>query len=186
MIALFTFVLTMLAASVASATAISVTPHEEYSSSVGVLDCKINTNCVAYWPGAVDCTKICVRVTYNGRYIDLLCIDQSGGAYDIFYNAWNYRGYMTGGKLAFSAANSMNFISHCLEKPDSWVAKSHELRNIHDPVCHWGYDEPCTLNLATVNNQPKCSPHDLSAIGPRMPDTVKNIEYSSGKEVFAF
>lgn len=36
---------------------------------------------------AVDCTKICVHVTYNRRSIDLLRIDQSGGAY-ISYDAW--------------------------------------------------------------------------------------------------
>ena len=32
---------------------ISVTPHQQYSSSVGVLGCKINTNrvaCKQYWP----------------------------------------------------------------------------------------------------------------------------------------
>ena len=34
---------------------ISITPHDSYSSSVGVLGCKINTDRVAYWPGAVSC-----------------------------------------------------------------------------------------------------------------------------------
>ncbi|KAH0006683.1 hypothetical protein KCU78_g12180, partial [Aureobasidium melanogenum] len=32
---------------------ISATPHVEYSSSIGVLGCKINTNRVAYWPMSV-------------------------------------------------------------------------------------------------------------------------------------
>ena len=44
---------------------ISVTPHDAYSSSVGVLGCKINTDRVAYWPSAVSCDKMCVRVSAN-------------------------------------------------------------------------------------------------------------------------
>ena len=45
----------------------SVTPHAEYSSSIGVPGCKINTNRVAYWPGSVDCNNICVKVTNGDR-----------------------------------------------------------------------------------------------------------------------
>ncbi|KFA81566.1 hypothetical protein S40288_07766 [Stachybotrys chartarum IBT 40288] len=70
--------------------AVWVTPHDSYSSSVGVLGCKINTNRVAYWPGSVDCTNICVRLSHQGRRVNLLRIDQSGGAYDVSYDAWNY------------------------------------------------------------------------------------------------
>ncbi|KAH8896695.1 hypothetical protein GQ53DRAFT_778692 [Thozetella sp. PMI_491] len=77
-------------ASVAAAVSVSVTPHDMYSSSVGVLGCKIDTNRVAYWPMAVDCNNICVQVSYGGRTLNLLRIDQSGGAYDISYDAWNY------------------------------------------------------------------------------------------------
>jgi hypothetical protein len=67
-----------------------VTPHESYSSSVGVLGCKIDTNRVAYWPASVDCNNICVKVSHEGRSVHLLRIDQSEGAYDISYDAWNY------------------------------------------------------------------------------------------------
>lgn len=73
-----------------SATSVSVTPHDSYSSSVGVLGCKINTDRVAYWPGSVDCTNICVSLSYGGRTLRLLRIDQSGGAHDVSYDAWNY------------------------------------------------------------------------------------------------
>ncbi|KAK4448795.1 hypothetical protein QBC34DRAFT_279695, partial [Podospora aff. communis PSN243] len=66
------------------------TPHDMYSSSVGVLGCKINTDRVAYWPGSVDCNNICIKLSYEGRSVHLLRIDQSGGAYDISYDAWNY------------------------------------------------------------------------------------------------
>lgn len=80
------------AASTASSgeVAISATPHDSYSSSVGVLGCKINTNRVAYWPMAVDCTNLCVKLTYAARSVHLLRVDQSAGAYDISYDAWNY------------------------------------------------------------------------------------------------
>ncbi|KAJ1326906.1 Cerato-platanin [Microdochium nivale] len=70
--------------------AISITPHDLYSSSVGVLGCRIDTNRVAYWPSAVSCDNLCVRVTANGRSVTLLKIDQSGGAFDVSYDAYNY------------------------------------------------------------------------------------------------
>lgn len=73
-----------------AAVSISATPHASYSSSVGVLGCKINTDRVAYWPMAVDCTNVCVKLSYAGRSVHLLRVDQSGGAYDVSYDAWNY------------------------------------------------------------------------------------------------
>jgi hypothetical protein len=76
-------------ASAASGT-IWATPHDSYSSSVGVLGCKINTDRVAYWPDSVDCNNICVSVRYDGREVRLLRVDQSGGAHDMSYDAWNY------------------------------------------------------------------------------------------------
>ncbi|KAG7103916.1 hypothetical protein HYQ45_018596 [Verticillium longisporum] len=66
------------------------TPHEQYSSSVGVLGCKIDTNRVAYWPAAISCNDICVEVQHEGRKVKLLRIDRSEGAYDMSYDAWNY------------------------------------------------------------------------------------------------
>ncbi|KNG83927.1 hypothetical protein ANOM_008341 [Aspergillus nomiae NRRL 13137] len=164
-------------------TGAGVTPHDQYSSSVGVIGCKINTNRVAYWPSAVDCNDICVKVTYKGRSLNILKIDTSGGAYDISYDAWNYLGFgksakddpqtggaihmtykvvdpsecadlMDNGKLPLSAANSMGFVSSCLSQPDSFVAQNHVLYNIADPVCHYGVDEVCTLDLS-VSNQPR-------------------------------
>jgi hypothetical protein len=66
------------------------TPHESFSSSVGVLGCKINVDRVAYWPGSIGCDNICVKVTYEGRSVHLLRIDSSEGAHDMSYDAWNY------------------------------------------------------------------------------------------------
>ena len=191
--------------------AASITPHAQYSSSVGVLGCMIDTNRVAYWPGSVSCDKICVKVSYKGRSVNLLKIDSSAGAHDISYDAWNYLAFgksatsdpqmgggiamnyefvdnsqcahlLPKGKLPLSAANSMNFVASCLAEPNSWVAKNHELVNILDPTCHWGYEETCSLNLAK-SNQPSC-PHTLGSMH-KLNKPVYNIEYGTGKKVVA-
>jgi hypothetical protein len=182
----------------------SITPHDQYSSSVGVLGCKINTNRVAYWPGSVDCDKICVRVSKEGRFVYLLKIDSSGGAYDISYDAWNYltfgksaleephagggitmdyeyvhasecKDILDSGKLPLAAANSMNYVVHCLSEPESWVAQNYQLYNINDPSCKHGADEKCHLNLA-VSNQPEC-PSGLGSV-KELNIGIKDILYS--------
>lgn len=43
--------LALLLTPLTSAVTLSITPQEEYSSCVGVLGCKINTNRVAYFSG---------------------------------------------------------------------------------------------------------------------------------------
>ncbi|KAG7424294.1 hypothetical protein IWW34DRAFT_640437 [Fusarium oxysporum f. sp. albedinis] len=188
---------------------VSITPHDQYSSSIGVLGCKIDTNRVAYWPGSVDCNNICVKVSYESRSVYLLKIDSSGGAYDISYDAWNYLGFgksasdspqqgggiamiyefvhasqctdiLDNGKLPLAAANSMNYVASCLSEPNSWVAQNYELYNINDPVCKRGVNEKCYLNLA-ISNQPEC-PSGLGAVG-ELNLTVENILYPSGKIV---
>ena len=195
----------------------SITPHESYSSSVGVLGCKINTNRVAYWPGSVSCNDICVKVRNEGREVHLLKIDSSGGAYDISYDAWNYLGFGVsatedprqggginmeyefvpaqecvdagllegaGGKLPLTASNSMNYVSSCMSESGSWVGQNYELYNVMDPVCHWGKDETCTLDL-DVSNQPSC-PSGLGsneAMGSEY--TVWNVQYGTGQLVAA-
>ncbi|KAI9162949.1 hypothetical protein HJFPF1_04544 [Paramyrothecium foliicola] len=186
----------------------SVTPHVQYSSSIGVPGCKIDTNRVAYWPGSVNCNDICVKVTKEGRSLTLLKIDSSAGAYDISYDAWNYLGFgvsatkdpkmgggidmdyefvdasecsdiLDGGKLPLSAANSMNYMASCMSEPDSWVAKNAKLLNIMDPICKLGVDEECSLDLA-VSNQPKC-PSGLGS-AKKLGEAVVNIGYGTGKE----
>jgi hypothetical protein len=201
-------------ATLSAAASISVTPHDMYSSSIGVLGCKIDTNRVAYWPEALDCNNICVKVSYGGRSVNLLRIDQSGGAHDISYDAWNYlyTGYsardrptagggisMTyenrpadecrslikeaSGRLAFSGANSMNFIGSCLNQPGSWVARNYVLYNILNPTCTYGYDETCTLNWPS-QNQATC-PHQLGVPAVLTSQPVYNIQYPTGQLVKA-
>ncbi|KAK6846135.1 NmrA family protein [Apiospora arundinis] len=91
---LATFTLIWSAAQIAPVTAGSgtvwATPHDSYSSSVGVLGCKVDTNRIAYWPSSVSCDAICVELSYGGRSVKLLKVDQSGGAFDVSYDAWNY------------------------------------------------------------------------------------------------
>ncbi|KAI1762834.1 hypothetical protein GGR53DRAFT_400929 [Hypoxylon sp. FL1150] len=185
---------------------ISVTPHDRYSSSLGVLACKIDVNRVAYWPETRDCDNYCVRVSANGRNVTLLAIDHSGGAHDISYDAWNY--LVTGegalddpqegggidatyedvamsecadvitessGKLAFSAANSMNTVSACLS--NDWFAENYVLYNIDTTQCTYGYDEVCTLEDG--DTQPTC-PHQLGAQPALTTDPVWNIDYGTG------
>lgn len=197
-----------------TAASVSVTPHDRYSSSIGVLGCHIDTNRVAYWPMGIDCDNICVKVSYGGRSVHLLRIDQSGGAHDISYDAWNYlytgQSAMTNpvagggvqmdyeslpaeqcagliktpsGKLPLAAANSMNYVASCLAQPGSWVARNHELRNILNPTCTWGYDEVCSLDL-NVSNQPSC-PHQLGVPAVLTGKPVVDVLYPTGQQVVA-
>ncbi|KAM7188072.1 hypothetical protein V8F33_010835 [Rhypophila sp. PSN 637] len=98
-----------------------VTPHESYSSSVGVLGCKVNTNRIAYWPNSIDCTNLCVELSYEDRKVHLLRIDQSEGAHDVSYDAWNYllTGYSATEKPVAGGATAMTYkdvdISMCAD-----------------------------------------------------------------------
>jgi hypothetical protein len=190
------------------------TPHEQYSSSVGVLGCKINTNRVAYWPSSIDCDNICVELVHGDRSVKLLKIDQSEGAYDVSYDAWNY--LITGksardepttggpvemqfrnlsasecsdlidtdsGRLPLSAPNSMNYLASCLDQPDSWVARNHELFNILDPLCSIGHDESCELDWPTAN-QAAC-PHQLGLPDELDSAPVFNVQYGTGELIVA-
>ncbi|KAI1468576.1 uncharacterized protein F4812DRAFT_373760 [Daldinia caldariorum] len=96
-----------------SSGAVWATPHDSYSSSVGVLGCKVDTNRVAYWPGSVDCDDVCVSLSYEGRTVKLLRVDRSQGAHDISYDAWNYlyTGYSATEKPAAGGPVAMNFAS---------------------------------------------------------------------------
>lgn len=63
------------------------------------------------------------------------------------------RDLLDGGKLPLSAANSMNYLASCISEPSSWVARNYKLVNILDPLCKYGHNEECALDLA-VSNQP--------------------------------
>ncbi|KAH6881108.1 hypothetical protein B0T10DRAFT_531647 [Thelonectria olida] len=122
-----------------------------------------------------------------GREVYLLRIDTSESAYDISYDAWNYLGFwksatedpqeggavlnnckhlLDNGKLPLSAANGMDYVTSCLSQPQSSVADNYVLNNILDPVCEYGVDECCWLE---VGNLPTC---------PNL--KVENIQYGTG------
>lgn len=197
--------------SVAIGTGISITPHDKFSSSIGVLGCKINTNRVAYWPMQPSCDSMCYKLSANGRSVHVLQVDTSGGAYDVSYDAWNYLYTGQGaeqdpqmgggidaeyepadmsacsdlltadGRLPLMAANSINFYVSC--PAGSWVAKNTDLWNIQNSVCTLGFNEKCNLDLA-VSNQPSC-PHMLGMQNPLEGHNVDDIAYGTGSVITA-
>ncbi|GAB1317913.1 Cerato-platanin [Madurella fahalii] len=212
---LFHFSFSLIAAATARAAGGTVwaTPHESYSSSVGVLGCKVDTNRIAYWPASVDCNNICVSLSYEGRTVHLLRIDQSEGAYDVSYDAWNYllTGYSaterptTGGAVAMeyqdvdpSACASL-IHTHDGKLPlsaansmnflasclagETWVGRNYAVYNILDPICSWGYDEVCTLDWPAAN-QAAC-PNTLGTPTALSTAPVYNIQYMTGNRILA-
>ncbi|KAK3342276.1 hypothetical protein B0H65DRAFT_539997 [Neurospora tetraspora] len=182
----------------AAAGQIWLTPHDQYSSSVGVLGCKVDINHMAYWPEAIGCDDICVEVTAFDRTVTLLRVDNSVGAHDISFNNWNYleTGYPATVKNqikpseGFTASyktvdpnnsTSINYISNCvLNAPNSWIAKNFELWNIYDSQCNLGYNEICeTPDFKNGFNQAKCT-HTLGSQNPLAGQDVWNIRYPSG------
>jgi hypothetical protein len=194
MLSIIATTLGLIAATASAGGSISITPHDKFSSSVGVLGCHINTNRVAYWPMFPSCDSVCVKVTANQRSVHLLQIDSSGGAYDMSYDAWNYLNVgksataeptMGGGIPAQWESVPMsdpecqaliktpdkklplmaaNSIGYYVGCAGKWVGKNSALYNIANSACTLGFDERCELDLA-VSNQPKCA-HILGAQNP--------------------
>ncbi|RWA03239.1 hypothetical protein EKO27_g11868 [Xylaria grammica] len=190
------------------------TPHDSYSSSVGVLGCKVDTDRIAYWPGSVDCNNICLSLRYGDRSVKLLRIDSSQGAYDISYDAWNYliTGYPATERPTAGGATAMEFEylepSACSglihtdghKLPLSASNSINFLASCLDQSDSWvaeNYvlyniqDALCSwghdekCNLDWPNaNQPNCS-HTLGDPTALTTDPVYNIRYPSGDKVVA-
>jgi hypothetical protein len=203
------------AATGAAAKGIWATPHDSYSSSIGVLGCKINTDRVAYWPQSVDCTNICVSVSYEGRTVYLLRIDQSGGAYDMSYDAWNYlvTGYgasekpTAGGAIAMETENVD--ISYCAsliytdgnKLPLSAPNSMNFLASCISQANSWVSQNYALYNIldsiCTWGKDEECALKDFpNQNQPSCPDTlgapvvltsapVYNIQYPTGNKVLA-
>lgn len=197
-----------------STTTVWATPHEQYSSSVGVLGCKVNTNRIAYWPDSVDCTNICVSLSYQDRQVYLLRVDQSQGAHDISYDAWNYlvTGYsatkkpVAGGPMEMTTENVD--VSNCADLihtkggklPLSAANSMNFLASCLEQENSWvgsNYvlynilDAICTVGQDQVcsldwptANQPSC-PGTLGLPDALKGDPVYNIQYPSGDKVLA-
>ncbi|TGJ83922.1 hypothetical protein E0Z10_g4839 [Xylaria hypoxylon] len=190
------------------------TPHDSYSSSVGVLGCKINTDRVAYWPGSVDCNNICLSLSYDDRSVKLLRIDSSEGAHDVSYDAWNYliTGYSAterptaGGQIAMefeylkpsACSDLIHTDGHKLPLSASnsinFLASCLDLSDSWVAKNHVLYniqDPICSwghdekCDLDWPNaNQPTCS-HILGDPVALTTDPVYNIRYPSGEKVLA-
>ncbi|OAQ59125.1 cerato-platanin [Pochonia chlamydosporia 170] len=195
-------------------TTIWATPHDSYSSSIGVPGCKINTNRVAYWPQSVDCNNICVSLEYQDRQVYLLRIDQSAGAHDVSYDAWNYlyTGKSASDKPTSGGAVAMQYhnvdASKCRsllhtkdgKLPLSAANSMNFLTSCLAQPQSWvarNYmtlnivDSICTLGVdeqCKLNwpdaNQPSC-PHILGGLVSLKNAPVYNIQYPSGKKVLA-
>lgn len=74
---------------------VRVTPHDAFSSSIGVHGCKIDVNRMAYWPYWPDCTGMCINLKFGSRSRTVLHLDRSGGAHDISFDTYQYLGYGT-------------------------------------------------------------------------------------------
>lgn len=203
---------TLFLAAAASASDISITPHDKYSSSIGVLGCHVDTNRIAYFPESPSCDGGCFEVSASGRTVHLLHVDQSGGAYDISYDAWNYLNSgssasdnptMGGGIPATYKKVSMDKCQDIIKTPsgklplmaansigfhtgcgaDSWIGQNSVLYNIQNCACTLGFNEVCNLDLA-VSNQPSC-PHMLGAQNPLSGLPVEDIAYGTGVKAVA-
>lgn len=200
-------------ASAASGT-IWATPHDSYSSSVGVLGCKINTNRVAYWPESIDCTNICVSVSYGGRQLHLLRIDQSGGAHDMSYDAWNYlyTGYSATSNPTAGGAIAMDYtdvdVAQCADLirtsdnklPLSASNSMNFLSSCLEQQGSWVAENYVLYNILDpicsygfdeicsldfpAQNQAKC-PNPLGTPNALTTDPVYNIRYPTGEKVLA-
>ncbi|KAH8910392.1 hypothetical protein BR93DRAFT_266939 [Coniochaeta sp. PMI_546] len=200
-------------ASAASGT-IWATPHDSYSSSVGVLGCKIDTDRVAYWPDSIDCTNICVSVSYGGRQLHLLRIDQSGGAHDMSYDAWNYlyTGYSATSKPTAGGAIAMDYVdvdpSECADLirtsdnklPLSASNSMNFLSSCLEQKSSWVATNYVLYNILDpicsygydetcsldfpTQNQAKC-PNTLGTPVALTTDPVYNIRYPTGEKVLA-
>jgi hypothetical protein len=191
-----------------------VTPHDSFSSSIGVLGCKINTDRVAYWPMSVDCTNICVSLSYGGRSVFLLRIDQSGGAYDVSYDAWNYliTGHSATSQPTAGGATAMEYkpvdASNCAslihtdghKLPLSAPNSINFLASCLDQSSSWVAKNHVLYNILdsicsfgydetctldfSISNQPAC-PHSLGMPVALKGQDVYDIKYPTGKKVSA-
>ncbi|KAH8743307.1 hypothetical protein F5883DRAFT_424806 [Diaporthe sp. PMI_573] len=198
---------------------VRVTPHDQFSSTIGVHGCKIDVNRLAYWPYWPDCSGMCINLTHGSRSRTVLHLDVSGSAYDISFDTYQYLAYGSSataspaimnpdrngaldidykivdmsecmdiitsetGRLSFMAL-SPNQVNRCINEGDNWVAQNYELRNINDLQCHYGLDEPCTLDLVTgTANCPSGAGMKVAPLSP--PQPVIDLRYPCGVKATA-
>ncbi|CAF9914802.1 MAG: hypothetical protein GOMPHAMPRED_008280 [Gomphillus americanus] len=198
----------------AQANSASITPHTQFSSSIGVLGCMIDVNRVAYFPSFPPCTSMCLKVSYGSQSVNLLHIDQSGGAFDISYDAWVFlqtgesarQDPIEGGGIpATYETVDMSQCQSLIQSPDGKLplmaanSMNFVASCLAQPDSYvaqnyglWNIaTSACTYGVdeecsldMAVSNQPTC-PHQLGIQTPLTNMPVFNIEYGTGKEVLA-
>jgi hypothetical protein len=163
---------------------------------------------------SVDCTNICVSLSYGGRSVYLLRVDQSGGAYDVSYDAWNYliTGYSATSRPTAGGATAMEYENVDPSKCANLIQTSGHKLPLSAPngmdflasclsqsnswvaknyVLYNILDSICSWGYdekctvdLSTSNQPQC-PHTLGVPTPLTSDPVYNIQYLSGKRVLA-
>jgi hypothetical protein len=83
------------ALSLAATGSVRVTPHDAFSSTIGVHGCKVDVNRMAYWPYWPDCSGMCIKLTHGSRSRTVLHLDVSGTAHDISFDTYQYLAYGT-------------------------------------------------------------------------------------------
>ncbi|KOS22469.1 hypothetical protein ESCO_002082 [Escovopsis weberi] len=191
------------------------TPHASYSSSIGVPGCKVNTDRIAYWPAPVSCDDICVSLRHAGRELLLLRVDQSSGAHDISFDAFNF--LLTGHPATERPVASGPVAMQARDVPADWCAgllrtggrglplsAANSINFLASclaaPNGSWVADNHVLYNicdpLCTLGRDEVCSlewpaqnqpacPHTLGLLTPLKGDPVWDIAYPSGERVLA-
>lgn len=93
------------AASLAQTGSVRVTPHDSFSSTIGVHGCKVDVNRIAYWPYWPDCSGMCIKLTFGSRSRTVLHVDVSGSAHDISFDTYQYLAYDSSAKASPAILN---------------------------------------------------------------------------------
>jgi hypothetical protein len=193
---------------------VSVTPHEQFSSSIGVLGCKFDTNRAAYWPAPPGCDGMCIELSHAGRKLHVLHVDQSGGAHDISYDAWNtlVTGQSATAHPTEGGGVSMDYkvvdMSNCAgllkgaggKLPLMAANSMNYYAACAQKPASWAAKNSVLYNIATslcqygvnevchvdlkAGQNQPTCPHQLGIMTP-MPPSVYNIQYGTGKKVLA-
>lgn len=168
----------------------------------------MNTDRAAYLPSFPTCNDFCKKISYQGRSVFVAHIDQSGGANDISYDAYNFlitgqsaaqnpitgggqetvmdtvapencASIFEGGKVAFSASTGSAFPASC--PINTYIGRNHALYNIQTATCTWGRDESCWLD---DNHQPHC-PSQMNLPARLTSRPAYNTQYGTGQRYVA-
>jgi len=153
---------------------LQITPHAhedgQFSSSIGALECKVNTGHVTSFPSVDACNPICYQFKspVNGAVMRAFGIDQSGGAHDVSRTVYRaMTGQNADGGL-FEVEVKELPSSHCEEywdgsitgwnpnvyfscPPGSWMHDHAKLLDYQDLHCKLGTGQVCSVQEQYVH-----------------------------------